>query len=343
MSSIIMRVAVLASQKAKQSGLEVEPPAIAQIAVAALMGTGVPSLEASVRWGVPFFVSSRPYPALPAARQYPLGAVFDRAKQILLRVFARNNKHVIDPIELEVLAVKLGTLTTEEITSAGLCVHTQKLLFAPEYAKTGLSMLNGICDETQPPIAASVAIARGLIPPPAVMDIKGHLEMLTHHRLRGASKQSFAQWIASRKTFLVQYPLPDVEAGDLTRTDSYNAIGKGTKHPHPGRAELGLGFFVVSEERLPPTKSGADGSAYLHLQTPLLLFSEGESPAWSTSIQSKVLQEYHSSPAFADLKKVLHGRSRTSVVELKVCPECGEIYSDMQVDLQKRCHCNAIQ
>jgi hypothetical protein len=343
-SSIIMRITESASLKAHQSGLPIEPLATAQIAVAALVGTGVKSLEAAVRWNIPFFISDRPYPALPMEQKFPLDAIFDRSRQMVVRAHGRGKASMesepLSDVELEIKATALGSIVVEEVKAAGLSVYTQKLLFAPEFREMGREVLKGLVFRGMEVPFASVAIASGMIPPLPSNSTKEHLFFLGPEATRGRNSPTFAQWVAMGDTLLVEFPLPDIEPGDRARYDNFNAIGSGTLHPKRVSADLGLGFFVVRQERLNSTSRKPEGSPYFHVMTPSLHFRGGENkPSFRPEFQAKTVHEHHRDDSYQKFEKQLRGKGRTFIAKLKVCPGCEEIYSDARADLKKRCDC----
>lgn len=347
MSSIIMRITESASIKAHQSGLPIEPLAIAQVAVAALVGTGVNSFEAAVRWKVPFFISDRPYPALPMDRNFPLDAVFNRSKQIIARAHARGKAPAeiqpLSDIELEVKAVALGTLVVEEVKVARLCVYGQKLLFAPEFQDKGKDILKGLVQRGTEVNSACVAIASGLVPPLPSNSTKEHLLFLGSKATFTHNNPTFAQWIAKGETLLVEFPLPDIEQGDFARYDYFSPSHGAPLKPMPASAGLGLGFFVVRHERMNPTSSSPDGSPYFNVMTPSMHFRGGNKDSWSQpQFETKTTHETYRDSRYQKLEKQLRTKGRTFVAKLKVCPTCEEIYSDARADLGKRCDCTTL-
>lgn len=344
MSSIVMRITESASVKAHQSGLLIEPLATAQIAVAALVGTGVKSLEAAVRWNIPFFISDRPYPALPMERKFPLDAVLDRSKQMVVRAHVRSKASMdtkpLNDVELEVKATALGTIVVEEVKAAGLSVYTQKLLFAPEFRERGREVLKGLVYRGMEVPFASVAIARGMIPPLPSNSTKEHLLFLGPKVTRGRNSPTFAQWVAMGDTLLVEFPLPDIEPGDRARYDNFSVIGDSNLRPKRISADLGLGFFIVRQERLNPTSRKPEGSPYFNVMTPSLHFRGGENkPAFSPEFQTQTVHKYYRDERYQKFEKQLHSKGRTFIAKLKVCSGCEEIYSDARADLKKRCDC----
>lgn len=343
MSSIIMRIPEFASLKEHQFNPPLAPLAIAQVAVAAVVGSGVNSLEAAVRWGVPFFIDERPYRPRPFERKFPLNAVFDRAKQMLVRAHSRSkaaeDNEPLDEVELEVKATELGTLVVEAVKATGLHVYTQKLLFSPELRLKGSEILKGLVDPGTEIVLASVAIASGAIPPPPSVSTKEHLVFLGPKATYKIDNPTFAQWVAMGETFLVEYPLPNLEAGDMSRHDYY-APGRGPLSMVRDSASLGLGFFVMRHERLKPTSAKPNGSPYFHVLTPTLQYHGDEAVPWSRPMfETKTIYQYYGNSGYQQLDSKLRNKGRTFIAKLKVCPSCEEIYSDARADLKKSCTC----
>jgi len=344
-SSIIMRITESASVKARQSGLPIEPLAIAQVAVAALVGTGVNSFEAAVRWKVPFFVSAPPYRAHEPESNFPLDAVFDRSKQMLVRAHGRSagplEVQSFSEIELEVQATALGVLVIEEVKTAGLSVYTQKLLFAQEFQQRGRDILKGLVHRGTKVTRASVAIASGMIPPLPSNSTKEHLIFLGPKATHKHNNPTFSQWVTKGETLLVEFPMPDMEPSDGARYDYFNAVGRGASRPNPSSAGIGLGFFVVRQERMAPSSSYPNGRPYFHVLTPQLHYSGGEKTPWSwPQFEANTIHEYFRDPSsYNKFAKQLNSKGRSFIAKLNVCPGCNEIYSDARADLKKRCDC----
>lgn len=252
-------------------------------------------------------------------------AVSERAGKALGRALQRLGLPLPPPLEFEFLKLRVSEIVTRQVREQGLFVYTQRLLFSPEFAKIGLQVLEKMKLPELPPVAASVAVATGEVPPLPSRTLKEHLQLLNSRSMRGwrGPRGSFADWVAKAAPVVVEFPAPNVAAGRTCRSDRFS-IG------YRRSAELGMGFFFA-------TDFDQIGDR-LNVVTPMLFHStapDGEPQPWRVEFLSEQIHRRFT-PRDEDSRLQ---RAMDVGAQLKVCPSCDEIYSDARDDLKLRCHC----
>lgn len=326
MATILMRPATAGAQAAQSENIPLQPQSAGQIVCAALMGNGVERLEEAVRLNIPFVLQppeqGRPADLMPQPHQVNEKLMAEMTEKILSRAYERGGQS-LDKITVQFKALAVVAHLEQQIRQHGLHVYTQKLLFDPSRPlEQRLALLKAMKVEDFETRRASVAIATGLLPElPAytVAELVRSLD-ITWRPVSVGLGQSISAWIEVTKPWLVEFPMPNLEAGAVARTDRYHSTD------HVESANLGLGFFLLSHD---------EARNRFHVVTPALsagrMKKNGDSMRYS--------KEYHvvgrSSimTGYRELMDLVRGVGRKQLSRLEVCPKCGTIFSTERTDL----------
>lgn len=325
---------VLAAQAAAElisaDILPLSPQTCQNLVTAALVGDAVKNFEDATAKKLPTVTDkaqaadTRGVPPI-WSRQLRDDAVAERAGKAMTRALVKAGLPQPAALEFNFLKLRVAEIVTRQIRERGLFVYTQRLLFSPEFAKTGLQVLDRMKLPELPPVAASVAVATGEVPPLPSRTLKDHLQVLNSRPMRGwrGPRGSFTDWVAKAAPIVVEFPAPNVAAGRTCRSDRFS-IG------YRRSAELGMGFFLATDFNQIDDR--------LNVVTPMLFHSaapDGEPQPWRVEFLS---EQIHRGFTPRDDDSRLQ-RALDDGAQLKVCPSCEEIYSDAREDLKLRCHC----
>ncbi|WP_431229190.1 hypothetical protein [Burkholderia contaminans] len=326
----IVLVANAAADLILADDLPLTPQACQNLVTAALVADAAKNFEDAMAKDLPIVTDkaqaadTRGVPPI-WNRQLRDDAVSDRAGKALMRALERSGQPLPPALEFDFLKLRVTEIVTRQIRERGLFVYTQRLLFSPEFATTGMQVLEKMKLPELPPVAASVAVATGEVPPLPSRNLKEHLQFLNTPTMRGwrGPRGSFADWVAKAAPAVVEFPAPNVAAGRTCRSDRFST-------GYRRSAELGMGFFLA-------TDFDQIGDR-LNIVTPMLFHHaalDGNPQPWRAEFLSEqVHRRFTPRDENARLQKAMGESPR-----LKVCPSCAEIYSDDRADLKLRCQC----
>ena len=339
MASIAMRAVMSAASELQSEDPQFKHQQIQQFITAGLLGNSVSKFEEMVALGIPIFVD-------PMLLRHPRGSQSDllsdlredviaqRVEKAVCRIYADQNMPLPDlsSVSFQFFKIRVSNIVATHIRKHCLKVYTHKLLFSPEFAKIGMTILKEMKqpEEQIAPSTASTAVANGLLPALPSRNLKDHLQFLNSKPMRGwnMGRESFAHWVDEYAPSVVEFPAPNLEPGETAREDSYSAS------PYSNSAQLGLGFFLA-------TKHDQIGDG-IKIVTPMFFNSRRsgatEQP-WRCEFLSKQENPGFMRPeARKRLNDAIEDIGRQSA-RLKACPTCDEIYSDDREDLKLRCNC----
>lgn len=337
MASPTVRVASAAADDIQADNLPLSLQTCQHLVVAALVGHGATSFEDMQKKRLPLVadeaqvINTRTRGALPIwHRQLRDDVTSDRAGKALTRAFERLNRPKPSGVELDFLKLRVSDIVVKQIRQLGLFVYTQKLLFSPDFAATGMQVLKEMKLPELSPVAASVALATGHLPSLPSRNLKDHLQFLSSRRVFfGMRGSSFAEWVAKAEPVVVEFPAPNLATGRQCRSDHFTPGNVST-------AQLGLGFFLTTNYNMIDER--------LHIVTPLLYHSHNSgfdvsSQSWRAEFLSEQTRPGSASrDENTRLEKVRSDIGGLSA-RLKVCSSCSEIYSNDRADLRQRCSC----
>jgi hypothetical protein len=205
----------------------------------------------------------------------------------------------------------------------GLHVYSQKWFFdSSRTVSDRLGLLQAMANPYLGPQSASTAIASGLMPSLPAYTVPGFVRMLDAS-WKGVSFQvtnrNLRDWIALRRPYLVEFPLPNVAAGKTSRTDRINKTGAGES------IELGLGFMLVEVD---------EQFDQFRVVTPMLSARRTKQQQEPYS-KLYILKSYSRSyvKEHKQLADLLRNPGRTRVARLQVCSNCGTVFSKDYQDL----------
>jgi hypothetical protein len=325
-----MRPATAGAQAAQSENIPLQPQSAGQIVCAALMGNGVERLEEAVRLNIPFVLQppeqGRPADLMPQPHQVNEKLMAEMTEKILSRAYERGGQS-LDKITVQFKALAVVAHLEEQIRQHGLHVYTQKLLFDPSRPlEQRLALLKAMKVEDFETRRASVAIATGRLPElPAytVADLVRSLDS-TWRPVSVGLGQSISAWIEDAKPWLVEFPMPNLEAGAGARTDHF------TSTDHVESAHFGLGFFLLSHD---------EKRDRFYIVTPAL--TAGRMKERDDSMRYSKQYQLESRSSFmtghrelADLVRCHGGKQ---LARLEVCAKCGTIFSVDRADLNHAC------
>ncbi|TDF62054.1 hypothetical protein [Cupriavidus sp. L7L] len=334
MTKIAMRAATSAAQALRANSLPFTPESTAQLVVAALVGSGVSSYEEAKSIDLPFVVDENTKHGRPWARRLREDVVLQRAETAIMRACERTGISPPSSVELEIQKVRVGSHVQEHIEQHRLFLYTQKLLFSPKYADVGRKILAETSHPNLGPATASGAIASGLAPELPSRTLKKHLMFLRHETARVVSGhlENVAEWIASTRPWVLEFPPPNLVAGEFCRSDEYNDI------PYGRSCHLGFGFILVEHQTM---KVRGKAEPLSVVVTPTLhhhVRRGADSGPWRAELQKHVVRPASWSKSYEHLQEVLRDKKYTAA-QLDACRVCGEIFSDARDDLRRQCTC----
>lgn len=327
MANIIMRPATAGALAVQADNIPLQPQHASQIICAGVLGNGVSCFEEASRYNIPFVlqapIKGQEVSQMPQRHQLNERLMAEKAEQIISRV---NSKAGIvdDKITLQFKALSVVQRIQQQVTDHGLVVESQKLLFdASRPLPERMRLFKAMSVDDFKPRRATVAIATGLLPPLPAYTVAGLVRSLdsTWLAVSFSVYEGLIEWIESHKPMLVEFPLPNIKAGEMARWDHFDS------NDYMDRAHLGLGFFLLAfdEER-----------NRFYTVTPSLVagrLNDGSNAPVKYSKQylyksyTSVRTEHH------QLVDLMHASGRNKLARLEVCPKCRTIFSKDRADL----------
>lgn len=327
MAKIIMRPATAGALAVQAENIPLQPQHASQIICAAVLGKGVSCFEEASRNNIPFVlqapIEGQDASQVPQRNQLNERLMAEKAEQIIARV---NIKAGIadDQITLQFKALSVVQHIKQQIMDHGLIVDSQKLLFdASRPLADRMDLFKAMSVEDFKPRRATVAVATGLLPHLPAYTVAEFVRSLdsTWIPLSFSVYEGLIGWINSHKPMLVEFPMPNLKAGEMARWDHFDGNDYGD------RAHLGLGFFLMAfdEER-----------NRFYTVTPSLVtgrLNDGSNAPFKYSKQylyksyTSVRTEHH------QLVDLMRAPGRNKLARLEVCPKCRTIFSKDRADL----------
>lgn len=325
MTIILMRPATSATEAInadpKLRDLAVPVQSVGQIITAGILGNSDTRLEEAVRYKVPFVLDPKNRDdgteLMPWPHQLHDVPMVERANDIIRRIVAR--KEGVEPmseIEMDFKAQRMVSHIKDHIVEDGLHIYSQKWLFdSSRPLNDRLGLLKAMANPYSGAQSATTAIASGLMPTLPAYSIPDFVRMLdASWRGVSFSVKNLPDWIATTQPHLVEFPLPNVAAGKTSRFDRIIRTGNSTT------IELGLGFMLVEHDQ--------QFDQY-RVITPMLNARLGHEQVRTTYTKAYMLKTYTRVYAkeYKQLADLLRNPGRTRVARLKVCADCGAIFS----------------
>lgn len=327
-TTILMVVTKSAAKAIEADGVDISIQHLSQIVTAGLLAYGVSKLEEAIRHKVPFVLD----PAnrddgtdlMPWPHQLHDTPMIERTMGIL-----RSKDVLVDDTDpsyqadLE-KAKRIVWHVKDHIIKHGLHVYSQKWIFdSSRPLNDRLGLLHAMANPSSGPQSASTAIASGLMPPLPAYSVPNFVRMLDPSWIGSTfqvTNRNLRDWIALRKPYLVEFPLPNVAAGKSARTDRISRWDGGQK------IELGLGFMLVEVDQ--------DYDQF-RVVTPMLFAGRTTQEPAAKYSKGYILKSYTRVYAkeYKQLADLLRNPGRTKIARLQVCADCGMIYSDEHSDL----------
>jgi hypothetical protein len=331
--SIVGPIAASIAPILQEQGFSLQTEDILQIAVSTICGEAVRNYEEARQLNMPFVID-KPSERFRLTEPFvDLTAAIARTEEILLKKEKRGKRAATDGTSRYFDALKVATTVTAEVKASGLCVDLQKLMFCTDYPlEKSHELLAKMKHKEIRPTSASISIAAGLVAPLPTRRLKKHLAWLAPQLMRYSHfKTTLAQWVATSHPFVVEFPMPDIEAGQYARSDRIFRSGLHDK------AELGLGFmFVVAE----PEPWGYT------VVTPMMFnrqLAVGKGTgAWRVEFKSEGFR--YKKRGLEQLRALLRHRKLHGIAQLNACPHCAQIYASgdegrLRPDLAGQCIC----
>lgn len=328
MTIILMRTATAGALAAQADNLPLQPQSAGQILCAGLLGDRVARLEEAVRWKIPFVLDDPAHrlngEMMAQPHQLNERLMAEKAEKILLRAYEKGGSAVPDKITLQFRALSAVEHLKRAAHQQGLLVYSQKLLFdASLPLEVRLDLFKSMKVAEFEPHSASVAMAVGRIPSLPAYAVADFVRSLddTWRPLSFRLHEGVTSWIAASKPWLIEYPMPNLFAGKMARTDQFNTTGPSET------ATLGLGFFLLSfDEKL----------NRFYTVSPYLFASRSRRDMETPMRYSRYyIYENQSSvtTSYRQLAELKHGAGRKKLPRLEVCSKCGTIFSKDRADL----------
>lgn len=319
----------------QEQGFPLQDEDTLQIVASATCGEAVRTYEEAQGLNMPFVIDMPPPHGhfRTAEPLIDLAAAIKRTEQIFLKKEERGTRTPSDATSRYFDALKVATTVVAEVKASGLRVNLQKLMFGTNYPlQQSQELLAKMKDQIIRPTSACIAVAAGLVAPLPTRRLKEHLSWLAPKQMRYSySRTTLAEWVATSRPFVVEFPMPDIEAGHFARGDRFFKSGA-----HDA-TELGLGFMLVAAERDPWGYTVVSPMMFNRQ----LAFSEGMG-AWQVEFKSEGMR--YKKRALEQLRTLLQHRKRHRIAQLDACPRCAQIYVQgdelrLRPDLRGQCAC----
>jgi hypothetical protein len=327
MANIIMRPATAGALAAQAENIPLQPQHASQIITAGVLGNGVSRFEEASRDNIPFTLQAprkhQDASLMPQRHQLNERLMAEKAEQIILRINSKLGV-VDDNITLQFKALSVVQHLKQQVLDHGFHVYSQKLLFdASRPLADRMKLLKAMSVEDFKPRRATVAIATGRMPPLPAYTVAEFVRSLdnTWRALSFSVHEGLIGWIESEKPLLVEFPLPNLEAGDAARLDHYNSSS------YSDDAYLGLGFFLMSFD---------EKRNRFYTVTPTLLarrLNDGSASPVSYTKQYEYKSYTLVSRQHGQLVDLMRESGRNKLVQLEVCSKCRTVHSKDRADL----------